>query len=683
MSSAFKKNGKDDLTFKQLIGMFVAAGRSSSKTNNLKLLIKELKKQVWILDTLVASSEDDIVLFDKNNQILFVNNFSKRKLKSNFNIAVGKAIDEFNLSASQKNQLKDDLNKVFEENKPLRNSIVFNFGSKQSTVEYIFTPVLDENGKSKFVLTVGRDISEHVASNRELEVSKQVVETILENLGDGVNVFTADGQLCYTNELGIKLLGYVSRNEIKPNENIHKILKRRWKKYLVYDEFSNPFPIERSPVLVAFKNSCIAEATVCLIDKKTQKEMWFLLKARPVFNSDGSINMIVNTYTDLSYQKRYEKDLYRTKNQLDVIFQNVADGIIVYDQDGKLVFANDMSWKLLEFNNKSEMLKKKNIHNLVNYVCNDLRGLDENNSPLTVNHSPTLKVLNGETVPVFIMHIFNPTNKKDSWLSLRSRPVYNENNKIKMVVNLLSDITEQKELEKRKDEFIGVVSHELKTPLTSIKAFAQILEKKSNYIGRPTLSKYLSEMNFQINRFQDLVMELLDASKFNTGKLELNRETFEVCPFIENILHEFSKVHLNYQFVYDKTENITILADKTRVSQVLINLLSNAVKYSNKSKKIIIRSFKKQDKVIFSVQDFGLGVPKHEQDKIFSRFYQIRHYRQNQDPSLGLGLYISSQIISLHGGKMWLKSKLNHGSTFSFSLPVKKKTLKNEKSTRI
>ena len=248
-------------------------------------------------------------------------------------------------------------------------------------------------------------------------------------------------------------------------------------------------------------------------------------------------------------------------------------------------------------------------------------------------------------------------------------PVKDSRGNIINYVGIWKDITKNKEIEKRKDEFMSIASHELKTPLTSIKGYAQILRKKLATSENRQFINYIRRMEMQIDNMTRLVFELLDLTRITAGKLSLNKGTFNISKLIDECIKDL-QITTECKIKYlnnDKKYKVT--ADRERISQVIKNLLSNAIKYSNKTDSIIVACRTEKNKVTVSIKDSGIGIPKNETLKIFDRFYQSSRNNQSHSPSFGIGLYISDQIIKQHNGKIWVESKEGAGSTFYFSIP--------------
>jgi signal transduction histidine kinase len=218
----------------------------------------------------------------------------------------------------------------------------------------------------------------------------------------------------------------------------------------------------------------------------------------------------------------------------------------------------------------------------------------------------------------------------------------------------------------KKDEFIGIASHELKTPLTSIKAYLQVLDTIEH--EEPN-RQYVKKTLDSVNRLQQLIYDLLDVSKIQSGQLHLNINEFDVDTLIEETISAFQFVAEDHKIIRKGGKiNEVIAADRQRIEQVLTNLLSNAAKYSPHETEVIIYTEKKDGQLIITIRDFGIGIPEEEHKKVFERFYRTKK-NSFLISGFGLGLYICKDIIKRHKGKIWVESK-ERGTSFSFSLPL-------------
>lgn len=253
------------------------------------------------------------------------------------------------------------------------------------------------------------------------------------------------------------------------------------------------------------------------------------------------------------------------------------------------------------------------------------------------------------------------------WHYSQAIPFKDEQGNISAWIGTNIDIDDQKKELEKKDEFISVASHELKTPLTSLKGYIQLMESQDNL--SETTRIYVSKASSSVNKLQHLIDELLDASKIKAGKLRFEKQELDLTELVEQCIENSAHIYPSYKIRKELQDNITVYGNAERLEQVLMNLINNAVKYSPNKKQIIIRTEIKNNSAIVSVIDFGIGMDKIDQEFIFERFYRANGHDSTM-PGLGMGLYISSEIIKEHNGEIKVRSKLNEGSVFSFSLPL-------------
>lgn len=235
---------------------------------------------------------------------------------------------------------------------------------------------------------------------------------------------------------------------------------------------------------------------------------------------------------------------------------------------------------------------------------------------------------------------------------------------------LAAVMEERKALERRKDEFISMAGHELKTPLTSLRGYTELLQTKFARQGDQEALRTLSKMATQTARLSRLIADLLDLSKIQVGNLAFIEEPVDVDELVGEVVESLQQQSTQHRISIEGSAQVQVVGDKERLGQVVSNLLTNAMKYSPRAERIIVRLKHAEGALIVSVQDFGVGISKAHHEKIFERFYRVSPERDRTTPGLGIGLYIANQIIELHGGKLWVESVEGQGSTFSFSLPA-------------
>lgn len=261
------------------------------------------------------------------------------------------------------------------------------------------------------------------------------------------------------------------------------------------------------------------------------------------------------------------------------------------------------------------------------------------------------------------------------WVVCTGNPQYNFENNFISYIGACVDITEQKLLQRQKDDFIGVASHELRTPVTSIKAYAQVLEAMFKKNGDTKTAAMLQKMDSQLNRLTSLISDLLDVTKINSGRLQLNQVEFSFNEMIGEVVDDLQRTTTKHTIQKHFKETGTVIADRDRLMQVITNLITNAIKYSPHTSTIIVHTcVNDKHDVEVCVQDFGIGIPEEKRGRVFEQFYRVSGDMQHTFPGLGLGLYISSEIIKQEGGRIWVNSAEAKGSIFCFSIPRKQKS---------
>lgn len=223
-------------------------------------------------------------------------------------------------------------------------------------------------------------------------------------------------------------------------------------------------------------------------------------------------------------------------------------------------------------------------------------------------------------------------------------------------------------MNKQKDNFISMASHELKTPLTSMSVYVDVLSRQLKNENSKSVS-YLGKIKTQVERLNMLVNDLLDMSRIRTGKLVLHREEIQLDKLVTSFVFDQKEIVTSHKFKV-KVVPCVVVGDQLRIYQVMNNFITNAVKYSPVDSLITIKLEKDAQSAIVSITDEGAGISKSDQVNIFDRFYQVSDVQSNGTSGLGMGLFISNQIIKAHGGKVWVQSKPKKGSTFYFTIPL-------------
>jgi PAS domain S-box-containing protein len=241
------------------------------------------------------------------------------------------------------------------------------------------------------------------------------------------------------------------------------------------------------------------------------------------------------------------------------------------------------------------------------------------------------------------------------------------------IVTVLRDITREREIALAKSEFVSIVAHELRTPMTSIKGYTDLVSSGAAGEINETQKNFLEVVKANADRLSILVSDLLDLSRIETGRVVLRPEPIKLGPMINDVVASLRSLAEEYQVTVDTqvpTGLPPVNADRDRLVQVLTNLLSNAYRYTPAGGSVVISVCRANSMLQTDVTDTGIGIPQNQTERIFERFERGDHELVRQRPGTGLGLPIAKSIVEMHGGRIWVKSEVDHGSTFSFTLPV-------------
>ena len=255
-------------------------------------------------------------------------------------------------------------------------------------------------------------------------------------------------------------------------------------------------------------------------------------------------------------------------------------------------------------------------------------------------------------------------------ISLTISPVRDSDGNIIGASKVARDISEKKRDEQRKNDFISMVSHELKTPLTSLTAIVQILQAKLGNGSDTLIAGPLKNANKQVKKMADMINGFLNISRLETGKMHMVKRDFELSNLVKEAIEETQLTGADNIIHFHGKEQVFVNADMNKIGSVILNLLSNAVKYSPKDSAIDVHCKITDGKAQVSVKDHGIGINAGDIERLFDRFYRVESEDTRHISGFGIGLYLSAEIIRQHHGHIWVESKFGKGSVFYFTLPL-------------
>jgi two-component system CheB/CheR fusion protein len=385
---------------------------------------------------------------------------------------------------------------------------------------------------------------------------------------------------------------------------------------------------------------------------------WHLTRASANKDTQGNILRWIGSCTDIHEQKLAQEALQVSESHFKTITQLNSLPIWRVDAKGDTVFIND-TWKTfagVDDEPGSNALWSSNIHP------------DDCDSALS-----TYKQQFELRQPFLMKYRFwYAPSGQYHWMLDHAQPVFNPG--FDGYIGTMTDIEEQEqaklamqELMAKKDEFISIASHELRTPLTTIKAFFQLLERQHGLPEKP--ASLVKKTNKQINRLERLIKDLLDVSRINAGKMVYDLSWFELDEVVTDAVESIREHTSSHKIIVGAIPEVRLHADRHRIEQVLLNLLDNAIKYSPGQHEVKIECQQFPDHIRVSITDHGIGMNSDQTRRLFERFYRAEN-PGNVFQGLGLGLFISAEIVERHGGRFEVQSEPGDGSTFSFTLPI-------------
>lgn len=386
-------------------------------------------------------------------------------------------------------------------------------------------------------------------------------------------------------------------------------------------------------------------------------EGFFTLTLQPIRDAQGSIEGVMSHAVEVTDHVRMRQALQASEERYRTLFNSIDEGFCVIE----VLF--DESNSPIDY-----------IFVEINPTFEEQTGLEGALGKTAIELVPNLEqrwfdiygkvALTGEP-----MRFTEGSDVMNRWFDVYAfRLGGDESRKVAILFN---DITERKKLEQRKDDFLALASHELRTPITSLKLYAQLLKKRLDTRGDADTAKQLDRMDKQIDKLIELVRGLLDVSRIEAGKVDYRMERIDLDALIRETVEDLQRVSDKHRIVLDGVQGGMVIADSERIEQVLTNLITNAIKYSPDKDKVIVSAERLGEEIKVSVQDFGIGISEVDRSKIFDRFFQVSGAGRDVSPGLGLGLYISSEIVKRHGGRIEIESEVGRGSKFYFTLPIR------------
>jgi PAS domain S-box-containing protein len=488
--------------------------------------------------------------------------------------------------------------------------------------------------------------------SRQDKWGKRNLEKLFHSLNEGITVQDKSGKIVYANEAAARLVG-MKTTESLINSTPGNIVK----KFKVFDNDNKVFPVNKFPSTLVFERKQTTPVVLRFYNVRTKQDRWAEVDASPFYGSDGEVVYAINIFRDITDKKQKEEELSFRNQLLHAQGEATTQGILAVDKKQNVIYVNSRLSQIL--NVSLERLEGRTVTDLFrigNESISDFQKFIL--KALVVGRSKTRKakgVLNMKSGKIVSYYTVPVTDEKDTFISR---------------LWFFEDKTSEFKLEKQREAFIGMVTHELRNPLTTVRGYAEIIKSKSEKNQLDKIDDYAARIIEQTDKVTELVGDLLDLTQIRSGALKLKKEDFDLNQLINSVVEDYKRTTTN-KFYKAGIAKKPVYADRGRIRQVIVNLISNAIKYSPANSVITISVKQSSETTSVSVKDVGFGISENDKQKIFEIYVRGKK-NSNRAPGFGIGLFVSQSIIKGHGGKLLMDSKVGKGSTFTFVIPHNK-----------
>jgi len=513
---------------------------------------------------------------------------------------------------------------------------------------FIFAPVYSGDKKVIGISIVATEVTDQVLSERMLKDSEYRFENLIKKSDYPIAIYRteelfiefANDQMLKTWGKGPSVIGMKLEDALPELEG-------------------QPFIGLLKDIFKTGESYASKEASADLIVDGKLQTFYYNFSYKPLKSPTGEVYAILNMAVDITDLVKAKKEIQEREKKYRDLADSMPQFVWTCDNNGEITYMNDSWYKYTGSTaneNQTSLVKKMMRPETSRRVDEIWEESVKTNSPFVMEYE-----------------LEDPGRKGNyRWFLGRAVPNFSENGEVKQWTGTFTDIDEFKQLETQKDNFLGIASHELKTPLTSLKLYTQFIKANLEKAGDPKNAQVAKRMDYQIDLLTGLINELLDVTKIQKGQLLLNESYFDFDKLVDEVVEEQQMTSRHKLFVSRSGAIGEVFADRQRISQVIANLISNAIKYSPDADEVHISTSMNGNQAQFNVRDFGIGIPEDKQSKVFEQYYRISGSKDHTFSGLGLGLFISAEIIKRTGGEIFVSSSEGEGSDFCFRIPKNK-----------
>jgi len=505
----------------------------------------------------------------------------------------------------------------------------------------------DDDRQEGRLLGTMRDITEEKTRELELKESVELFQTMADNVPAMIWMSGTDKFEDYFNKTWLQFTG--RSREQESNEG--------------WLEAVHPDDVKRC---IDTYNASFKEQKRFYTEYRLRRHdgeyRWVADNSVPRFTTDGVFLGFISACMDIDDQKRFREKIMESELLFKTISNASPAALWMTNEFEENVFVSDtwLKWT------------GRNFQEVINSGWVDSVSGEDKGSMINEFHESfqQRKIFKKE-------FRFVRQDGEIRWGLTEGYPFYNFEGEFSGFAGSVTDITELKKLEQRKDDFIKMASHELKTLITSINGYVQLMlnifneaDEQRLRLSKQTIKSSLTTISKQVVKLTRLISELLDLSKIESGKLELDKTAFDLGVLVEETAQDMRQTASKHAIILHNDFEGKIFADKDRIAQVLLNLLTNAIKYSPDADNIEVFTSNNKDRAIIKVKDHGIGIDNKDHDRIFERFYRVEGKSEQTFPGFGIGLFIAGEIVQRHNGSISVQSGKGKGSVFTVSIPT-------------
>lgn len=678
-------------------GILVIAFEVTSMTNvqrQLREAREQAEQQKRVYETITSGTPDLMYVWDLNYRFTYANSALLTMWGKTWETAIGKGLRENGYEEWHAAMHEREIDHVIATKQSVRGEVSFPHAVLGRRIyDYILIPVLNEAGKVEAVAGTTRDVTERkqmeealARTSEELQaINEEMVATNEEQAASNEELMAANNELALVNEQLMLARQKIDESEVALRLAIsaanfgtwfiHSVTREfvtddRLKElfgYYSYEELSIEQTLARITeeyrgfVSQKLENAIYHggdyDVTYPVIGFHDNRLRWLRAIGNLKADPSGAFSAFTGVVMDITEQHLATQKIEQAEEALRMAIESGELAVWHLDESLGKIVASARFNQLFGFAADEEIPYAA----AVSQILPEYRQMVEDAVNASFSDGANFKV----EYPLTGYH-----DGKQRWVRSVGKYVKDEKNG-NYITGVMADITEQKMDEIRKNDFIGMVSHELKTPLTSLTLGLQMLEFKLKENEDPFIPSTLNKAGSQVKKMNGLINGFLNISRLESSKLQILKQVFDLSQLIAETIEDTIVTTAIDNISFENKEPVFVNADKDKIGSVISNLLSNAVKYSPNGTLVEIKCRQKDNHAFFSIKDEGLGIKNEDLDKIFDRYYRVEDHGRKFISGFGIGLYLCAEIIQRHNGKISVESAFGNGSTFHFSIPVK------------